>query len=218
MAQEITAAGGVAETARVDALDEQAVEAHADGVARRAGRLDISFNAIGIPQRGVQGIPLLALSPEQFSLPIMTYPRAQFLTAHAAARQMAPRQRGAIVLLSASLSGKFVPFMSGITAACGAVEALTRTLAAEFGPAGVRVNCVRAGGLPETRTIRETSANMARTFGADPRPEGRPPVGNVLARPLTVEETAATVAFVASERASGIAGQVINVCGGELVS
>ena len=102
VAREITAAGGVAETARVDALDEQAVEAHADGVARRAGRLDISFNAIGIPQHGVQGIPLLALSPEQFSLPILTYPRAQFLTARAAARRMVQQQSGVIVTLTAT--------------------------------------------------------------------------------------------------------------------
>ena len=49
-AKEVTAAGGSAEAAAVDALDEQAVERHADAVMARAGSLDISFNAIGIPQ------------------------------------------------------------------------------------------------------------------------------------------------------------------------
>src|SRR5262245_5247928 len=69
VAEEISAAGGVAETAGVDALDERAVEAHADAVARRAGRLDVSFNAIGLPQAGLQGVPLVELPPESFSLP-----------------------------------------------------------------------------------------------------------------------------------------------------
>jgi hypothetical protein len=50
---------------------------------RRPGAIDVSFNAIGIPQQGVQGIPLVELSPENFTLPIMTYTRTQFLTARA---------------------------------------------------------------------------------------------------------------------------------------
>ncbi|WP_328504728.1 SDR family NAD(P)-dependent oxidoreductase [Streptomyces sp. NBC_00457] len=53
-ADEIRAAGGVAEVAAVDALDEGAVEAHADAVVRTAGSLDISFNAISLPQTGIQ--------------------------------------------------------------------------------------------------------------------------------------------------------------------
>ena len=108
--------------------------------------------------------------------------------------------------------------MSGITAACGAVEALTRTLAAEYGRLGIRVNCVRAGGMPETRTIRETAASMAQTMGGTSAEAGKSTVANVLGRPLRVEETAQTIAFVASDQASGIAGQVINVCAGALVS
>ena len=62
VAGDISAAGGTVETAQVDALDERAVEEHADAVAREAGRIDVSFNAIGIPQQGVQGIPLVELT------------------------------------------------------------------------------------------------------------------------------------------------------------
>jgi DNA-directed RNA polymerase specialized sigma24 family protein len=69
----------VAETAQVDTLDEQAVEQHAGALTQKAGRIDVSFNAIGIPQRNVQGTPLVELSPEDFSLPIQTYTTAQFL-------------------------------------------------------------------------------------------------------------------------------------------
>src|SRR3979490_244716 len=57
LAKEIAAAGGAAETARIDAMDETAVAGHLDNVVDTAGTVDISFNAIGIPQRGIQGIP-----------------------------------------------------------------------------------------------------------------------------------------------------------------
>ena len=150
-------------------------------------------------------------------MPLNLIVGSQFLTARAAARHMVPRGRGAIVFLSASLTGQFIPYMSGITAACGAVEALSRTLATELGPAGVRVNCVRAGGMPETRTIAETTANMAATMGVQTDEAARSTATNVL-RPLRVEETAATVAWVASDLASGVAGQVVNVCAGAIVS
>jgi NAD(P)-dependent dehydrogenase (short-subunit alcohol dehydrogenase family) len=49
VARDISAAGGVAETAQVDALDEQSVERHADEVAQKAGRIDVSFNLISVP-------------------------------------------------------------------------------------------------------------------------------------------------------------------------
>jgi NAD(P)-dependent dehydrogenase (short-subunit alcohol dehydrogenase family) len=55
--EEISAAGGWAQTARVDALDETAIERHIHDSIEKAGGIDISFNAIGIPQQGIQGIP-----------------------------------------------------------------------------------------------------------------------------------------------------------------
>lgn len=203
----------------VDATDDGQVSGYIDGVAGQAEGVDVVFNAIGLRAAEAQYATASTAMPfETFLLPLRVIAGSQFLTARSAARHMVPKRRGAIVMLSASLSGKFIPFMAGITATCGAIEAMTRTLAAEFGPAGVRVNCVRAGGMPETRTIQETIANMARPTGATPQASGRPTVDNVLTRPLRLEETAATVAFVASDRASGIAGQVINVCAGAVVS
>ncbi len=69
VASDILAAGGVAETAQVDALDELAVEKHLSAVVEKAGGIDISLNTISLPQRGVQGIPLVELSSEGFTLP-----------------------------------------------------------------------------------------------------------------------------------------------------
>ncbi len=65
--------------AQVDALDEQRVEGHMNAVVAKAGRVDVSFNAVGISQQGwkdVQGAALLGLSPERFGLPIATYTRS----------------------------------------------------------------------------------------------------------------------------------------------
>jgi NAD(P)-dependent dehydrogenase (short-subunit alcohol dehydrogenase family) len=72
VAERIQAAGGVADVATVDALDEDAVEAHADAVIREAGSLDISFNAISLPQTGIQGTAFVDLPVERFELPIAT--------------------------------------------------------------------------------------------------------------------------------------------------
>jgi NAD(P)-dependent dehydrogenase (short-subunit alcohol dehydrogenase family) len=62
VAGEISAAGGVVETAQVDALDGQAVEKYIEKVAGKTGRIDISFNAISMED--VQGTPLIEMSLE----------------------------------------------------------------------------------------------------------------------------------------------------------
>lgn len=61
-------------------------------------------------------------------------------------------------------------------------------------------------------------ANLAATMGVERDEAARSTSTNVLRRPLRVEETAATVAWVASDMASGVAGQVVNVCAGAIVS
>ena len=81
VAKDIVAAGGSAQAAQVDALDEQAVEEDLQSVIEKAGRVDISFNAVGIPDATILGVPLVELDVEQFSLPIGTYTRSYFLTA-----------------------------------------------------------------------------------------------------------------------------------------
>src|SRR5215468_12554307 len=96
VAKEIVAAGGSAEGAEVDALDEQAVDKHPQSVIDKAGRVDISFNAIGIPDKDVVGVPLVDLDVERFALAITAYTRSYFLTARLAARRMIPNRSGVI--------------------------------------------------------------------------------------------------------------------------
>ncbi len=85
IADEILSGGGTVETAQLDALDERTVEEHMNETVRKVGKIDISFNAIGIRYKGFQDIPLTELSVESFSLPITTYTQSHFVTAKAAA-------------------------------------------------------------------------------------------------------------------------------------
>jgi NAD(P)-dependent dehydrogenase (short-subunit alcohol dehydrogenase family) len=74
-----------AEVAEVDALDEQRVNHHLEKTFEKTGRIDISFNAIGIPLQEIEGTPLVELPTERFLLPVSTYTKPQFITAKAAA-------------------------------------------------------------------------------------------------------------------------------------
>src|SRR5918992_632475 len=67
VAKEVVSEGGSAEAAEVDALDEQAVDKHLQSVIEKAGRVDISFNAIGTPSPKIR-VPLIELDAEQLSL------------------------------------------------------------------------------------------------------------------------------------------------------
>jgi 3-oxoacyl-[acyl-carrier protein] reductase len=205
VAEEIVAAGGSAEAAKVDALDEAAVDQHIDQVAEQAGRIDVSFNAIGI--HAVQGTPLTELALSDFAYPISTWPATQFLTARAAARHMVGKRNGVIITLTASPARLAIPGAGGFGVACAAIEALTRTLAAELGPQGVRVV-----GLQPHR-IGDSGAS------ADPRSddaEFRKALEDMtlLKRLPTLAEVANTAVFLASDRAGVMTGTVANLTGG----
>ena len=66
VAKDVVSAGGSAEAAEVDALDEHAIDRHLQSVIDKAGRVDIAFNAVGIPDTKILGVPLVELDVEQF--------------------------------------------------------------------------------------------------------------------------------------------------------
>ncbi|GII52617.1 short-chain dehydrogenase [Planotetraspora thailandica] len=214
-AEEIRAAGGTADTAAVDALDEAAVEAHLDTVVQTAGSVDISFNAISLPQTGIQGTRIVDLSPEGFDLPMATYPKANFLTARAAARRMTGQGSGVILTITASPSRTAVPLMGGMAPAWAAIEALSRGLAAELGPHGVRVVCLRAAGMPETPQLSEVYGLHADAYGISRDAFQARMADLTLRKQLpTVAEIANVAAFVASDRSSAMTGAVANLTSG----
>jgi NAD(P)-dependent dehydrogenase (short-subunit alcohol dehydrogenase family) len=216
--KDIVASGGSAEAAQLDALDESGVEQHLDGVIAQAGKIDVSFNAIGIPQQGIQGIPLTELSLESFSLPITVYARAQFVTARAAARRMLPQGSGVILMHTPEPARLGAPLVGGMGPAWAAMEGLSRGLSAELGSRGVRVVCLRTTGIPETATIDVVFDLHAKTIGIT-RQQFRSLIEDRThrRRSTTLAELASVAAFVASDRASAMTGTVANLTGGAIV-
>src|SRR5258708_1592907 len=160
IADEILAEGGAVETARLDALDEKAVEKHMSEVIRKAGKVDISFNAIGLPSKDIQHVPLIDLSVEIFSLPITTYTRGHFITAKAAARRMVEQGHGVIAMHTANLSQVSAPAGGGRGPAWAALESLCRSLSVEYGEQGVRAVCLLTTAIPETPVIAEAFKDL----------------------------------------------------------
>ncbi|HVX45038.1 MAG TPA: SDR family oxidoreductase [Mycobacteriales bacterium] len=213
VATEISAHGGQAETAVVDATDRAAVEEHAAAVAEAHGAIDISFNAID-PRGDLQGTPLLDLSEADFITPITIAATANFLTATAAGRRMVPRGSGVILMMSTSaarLSGRDRRFhtIGGFGVACSTVESLTANLAGEFSPHGVRVVCIRPDALVDTwpnEGIEESGEpSPVRTYMQG---------GTLLDRLPRTTDVAETAAFLASDRARAMTATVVNLsCG-----
>jgi NAD(P)-dependent dehydrogenase (short-subunit alcohol dehydrogenase family) len=217
VAKDIVAAGGFAEVAQIDALDEQAVDGHLHYVIGMvAGRVDISFNAVGIPNTQSVGVPLAQLTTGQFCLPITAYATSYFLTARAAARHMIPNRSGVIMTVTALHSRTGLPMAGGYGPAMAAKEALTRNLSAELAPHGIRVIGLRPQGMPETRTLREFFEPRAK---AGMTWEQFQELGASRTHPrrlMTLEEMANMAVFLASDKASGMTGTTVNLTMGSL--
>src|SRR6185437_16521208 len=219
VAQEIVAAGGAAEAFEVDALDEDAVEGHIAAVVKKAGRVDVSFNAIAaVPQPGTQGIPIAQLPVDAFIAPITLYLRSHFLTARAAARRMADQGSGVLLMNTPEPARLGAANVGGMGPAWAAMEALNRNLSAEFGPSGVRAICIRSTGMPETETIDVVFGLHAKVMGITPEQfQGFIESMTHRKRSTTVAEVAEVAAFLASDRGSGLTGTVANLTGGLIV-
>ncbi len=220
VARDVRAAGGAAETAIVDALDEQAVEKHADAVAAKAGRIDIAFNAVGIVH--LQGPPFAEVSLEDFTKPIAGYTRTNFITAKAVSRHMAKRGSGVILTISTPGSRMSAPGFIGYGVTCAAVEAFTRILAGELGPQGIRVVCLRPHAIPEAvatshaKKVFQGFADRAGTTVETMLSEAMRS-GTLLKRLPTLAEVAEFAAFVASDKAGAMTGAIANLSCGALV-
>src|SRR5918998_3954579 len=162
VAEEIRSAGGVAEAAQVDALDEEAVEEHLSEVIRKGGNIDVLFNAIGM--QDVQGKPLHEMPLEDFTRPITVATRTQFLTARAVARRMIGQGSGVILTITGGPARRAFPNVGGFDTACAAIEGLWRTFAAELGGYGIRLVVVGSAGSPATPDVQETLKLHARAM------------------------------------------------------
>jgi NAD(P)-dependent dehydrogenase (short-subunit alcohol dehydrogenase family) len=216
VAREIVAAGGSAHAAEVDALDEKAVDRHLQAVMDKAGRVDISFDAIGIPDPEIVGVPLVEVELEKFSRPIAAYTTSYFLTARLAARRMVAKKSGVIMTVSALPSRMGSPLLGGYSSAMAAKEALTRSLSLELAPHGIRVVSLRPHAIPETGTIQEVfNLKAAKMMTFEQWQEGLASRTHTR-RLMTLAEVADVAAFMASDRASGMTGTTVNLSMGNL--
>jgi NAD(P)-dependent dehydrogenase (short-subunit alcohol dehydrogenase family) len=217
VAEDIVAAGGSAQAAEVDALDEQAIDQHLQAVIDRAGHLDVSFNAVGIPDAEILGVPLVELDLERFSQPITAYTRSYFLTARLAARRMIPKKSGVIMTVTAIPGRTGTPLQGGYPPAQAAKEALTRDLSAELAPQGIRVVGLRPHGIPETGSLKEAFEVRATALGVSWEQWQASLAARTHPRRLsTLAELANVAAFLASDRASGMTGTTVNLTMGSL--
>jgi 3-oxoacyl-[acyl-carrier protein] reductase len=215
VAEEISSAGGVAETAIVDALDEEAVDAHADQVAESAAGIHVSFNAIS--HGDVHGMPLLDMPYEDFARPVTTAMRSLFLTSKAAARHMTRQGSGVIMANIATTARRVVPNVGGTGVTFDTMESLCRQWAAELGPHGVRVVWLLTTGLPEAMAPTNVVVTDSGWWTPSvPRDEviALMRSESMLDRLTTLAELGEVAAFMASDRASGVTASVANVsCG-----
>jgi NAD(P)-dependent dehydrogenase (short-subunit alcohol dehydrogenase family) len=218
IAKEITAAGGAVETAEVDALDENAVTDHVDDVVDKAATVDISFNAIGIPQQGMQGIPLTELSVDSFTSPINHYAQAHFVTGRAAARHMIAQGSGVVLMHTPEPARLGIPLLGGMSPAWASMEALNRAFSAEWASYGVRAVCLRTTGMAETPTIDVVFGLHAQAYDITWEEFAASMAAQThRKRATTLAELAQAAAFVASDRASAMTGTVVNLTGGIIV-
>jgi len=209
VATEIRAADGRAETAVVDALDEEAVDRHVEAIVAETGALDISMNVITHP--AVHGTPLVEMSTDDFMAPVEVAARTTFITARAAARQMI-KQGSGVILAFGGPGDRSAPernyYLGGTQVAFDAIESFRRRASVELGPHGVRFVTLESGGVPESLPGefdgRQEIVDLI---------EGQTLTG----RAATLEEIGNAAAYAASDRARMMTAATLNVSAGALV-
>jgi NAD(P)-dependent dehydrogenase (short-subunit alcohol dehydrogenase family) len=206
LAADIAAGGAAAAAIPADVSDEAAVEALFAEVARSAGSVDVLVNNAGVAIRK----PAVELPLTDWDAVVAVNMTGVFLCARAAARHMIAAGRGGAIVNTASImglsGGGLYPNISYQTTK-GAVVNMTRALAVEWAPCGIRVNAV-APTYVRTRFI----APLLERPELVERIEAMTPLGR-LAEP---EEVAAAILFLASPAAAMITGHTLPVDGGFL--
>jgi NAD(P)-dependent dehydrogenase (short-subunit alcohol dehydrogenase family) len=178
----------------------------------RLGPVDILVNNAGDygPVKPVEEI-----SAEEWDRVIAVHLRGAFLLTQLVLPSMYQRQSGAIVNIS-SLSAKAAfSWGSPYAAAKAGMLGLTRVSAAEAARRGVRVNAICPGPVTETKMSKDLGNVLAARLNVSPEIQLRQFLEGILqGRGQTADEVAAAAAFLASDQASAITGQSLNVDGG----
>lgn len=202
---EIHAAGRRAAALRADIETATAARGLVGAAVEHFGRLDVLVSNAGV----IEKAGVLDLTEEAWDRMFRVNVRGAFFCAQAAARHMAQAGGGRIVFVASTAALMAEPHLAAYASAKGALLALVRAMALELAPHQITVNAVAPG---------TTMTGSASAYASDPdalaRVLKRYPLGR-LGRP---EDTAAAVAFLASEAAGWITGQTLVVDGGCLVN
>lgn len=174
-------------------------------VKRLVGDLDVLVNNAGINMKQ----DALSVTDQEYEDVVRTNQTAVFAISREVARGMVDRRGGSIIMISSMASHYGIPKVVSYTATKAAVEGMTRALAVEWSPFGVRINCIAPGFIRTAMSSRALDDDAERKS----RVLSRTPMG-VLGEPADVANAAL---FLASARAKYITGIVLPVDGGNSI-
>jgi NAD(P)-dependent dehydrogenase (short-subunit alcohol dehydrogenase family) len=206
LARELRKLGAEAEFVQADVRHEDEVRRLVDRAVARFGRLDIAINNAGV--EGKPG-PVTEQSAESYAATFETNVLGTLLSLKHELRIMEAQGAGSIVNISSTMGERGAANMSLYTGSKHAVEGITKSAALEAASFGVRVNAVAPGPTDTAMLDRLTGSTdkKAAFYAAVP-----------LKRNARPEEIAEAIAFLASDKASFITGQIIRVNGGKTAS
>lgn len=203
---------GRARAWKADITDLRSLEQMADEIEQQLGPIETWVNSAGISRI----VPFLDCTEEIWQRTLDVNLKGVFFGCQAAIRRMLPRKRGVVINLS-SQSGKLGNTQyAAYCASKFGVIGLTQSVAVEFAPDGIRVNALCPGVVPtpmwEAQTADYARKRNMRPEQVFPYLVGKIPMGRV----CKPEEVAKVAVFLASDDASYITGQSINLTGGAL--
>jgi 3-oxoacyl-[acyl-carrier protein] reductase len=200
---EVEATGAKVVALRADLARDGEAERLVARAEEALGPLDVLVANHGIWKRA----PIEAMTPAEWDEMVRVNLASVRALCAEAARRMVPRGSGVIVLVASTAGQRGEPFHSHYAASKGGLIGLARSLASELGPRGVRVNCVAPGWVTTDMTRAAIEADAGGTIVR----------AIALGRPGTPGEIAGPVAFLASDLASYLHGQVLRVNGGAVM-